>query len=93
MCEHVCVWCLLVRECVRVCVCVSDWGSVCVCVRARVSVGVAAGVTWTSRTTSAYWAARQGHTTVIDAAGAIYVIGGSGDTYYSDVWKSTDRGA
>ncbi len=54
----------------------------------------AAGMTWTSRTTSAPWAARQGHTSVIDAAGAIYVIGGfSGTTYYKDVWVSTDGGA
>ena len=53
----------------------------------------AAGVTWTSRTTSAPWAARNGHTSVIDAAGAIYVIGGTGDTYYHDVWVSTDGGA
>jgi hypothetical protein len=34
---------------------------------------------------------------VIDAAGAIYVIGGcnlySGFTYYKDVWVSTDGGA
>jgi hypothetical protein len=32
---------------------------------------------------------------VIDAAGAIYVIGGygSGNTYLQDVWKSTDGGA
>jgi hypothetical protein len=54
----------------------------------------AAGVTWTSRTTSAPWAARQGHTTVIDAAGAIYVIGGfCGTTICMDVWVSTDGGA
>ncbi len=57
----------------------------------------AAGVTWTSRTTSAPWAARDGHTSVIDAAGAIYVIGGglesTGSTYYKDVWVSTDGGA
>ncbi len=36
------------------------------------------------------------HTSVIDAAGAIYVIGGSGDTapyYYSDVWASINGGA
>ncbi len=38
------------------------------------------------------------HTSVIDAAGAIYVIGGVGRypivfTYYQDVWVSTDRGA
>jgi hypothetical protein len=30
---------------------------------------------------------------VVDAAGAIYVIGGSGGTYYHDVWVSTDGGA
>jgi hypothetical protein len=29
------------------------------------------------------------HTSVVDAAGAIYVIG----TYYHDVWASTDGGA
>jgi hypothetical protein len=56
---------------------------------------MAAGVTWASRTTSAPWAGRSGHTSVIDAAGAIYVIGGEGsaDTYLNDVWKSTDGGA
>jgi hypothetical protein len=61
---------------------------------------VAAGVTWTSRTTSAPgpWAARAGHTSAIDAAGAIYVIGGFGYyngtyTYFNDVWVSTDGGA
>jgi hypothetical protein len=57
----------------------------------------AAGVTWTCRTTSAPWAARFGHTSVIDAAGAIYVIGGGGGTdgnsLFQDVWASTDGGA
>jgi hypothetical protein len=54
----------------------------------------AAGVTWTSRTTSAPWAARSYHTSVVDAAGAIYVIGGyGGGTYYKDVYVSTDGGA
>ena len=52
-----------------------------------------AGVTFTSRTTSAPWAARWHHESVIDAAGAIYVIGGAGTTYYKDVWVSTDGGA
>jgi hypothetical protein len=53
-----------------------------------------AGITWTSRTTSAGWAAREGHTSVIDAAGAIYVIGGiGGGTDLNDVWASTDGGA
>jgi hypothetical protein len=55
----------------------------------------AAGRTWTSRTTSAQWAGRSGHTSVIGAAGAIYVIGGqgSGGTLFQDVWASTDGGA
>ncbi len=55
---------------------------------------VAAGVTWTNRTTSAPWAGRSGHTTVIDSAGAIYIIGGSknGGGYLNDVWVSTDGG-
>ncbi len=53
-----------------------------------------AGVTWTSRTASAPWAARFGHTSVVDAAGAIYVIGGgNGSTGYQDVWASSDGGA
>ncbi len=48
---------------------------------------------------SAPWAGRYGHTSVIDAAGAIYVLGGmsyiGGTTeyiFFNDVWKSTDRG-
>ncbi len=55
---------------------------------------VTAGATWASRTTSAPWAGRFGHTSVIDAAGAIYVIGGyDGNTYFNDVLKSADGGA
>ena len=59
---------------------------------------VASGASWTSRTTSAPWAARWSHTTVINATGAIYVIGGRDgsdrdDTFYNDVWVSTDGGA
>jgi hypothetical protein len=44
---------------------------------------------------TAPWAARYGHTTVVDAAGAIYVIGGYGGglTYFNDVRASTDGGA
>ncbi len=53
----------------------------------------AAGVTWTSRTANAPWAARQSHTSVVDAAGAIYVIGGSGSGDFNDVYASTDGGA
>ncbi len=42
------------------------------------------------------WAARDGHTTAIDATGAIYVLGGYGGSliyYYNDVRVSTDGGA
>ena len=45
------------------------------------------------------WAARSGHTSVADASGAIYLIGGYNgtgtrtDTYFNDVWVSTDGGA
>ncbi len=55
----------------------------------------AAGVTWTSRILKAPWAARYGHTTVFNAAGDIYIIGGygAGTTYFDDVWLSTDGGA
>jgi hypothetical protein len=58
---------------------------------------LAAGVTFTSRTRKAQWAARGYHTTVIDAlSGAIYVLGGLGTgtgTRLRDVWVSTDGGA
>ena len=59
------------------------------------SRALAAGVTWTCVIANAPWAARFGHTSVIDAAGAIYVIGGSDgvSTVYGDVWVSTDGGA
>jgi hypothetical protein len=47
-----------------------------------------------SRTAKAPWAARIGHTSVIDTAGAIYVIGGcDGNTHLNDVLKSADGGA
>ncbi len=56
---------------------------------------VAAGITFTNRTTSAGWAARCYHTSVIDAAGAIYVLGGidSDGTRKNDVWVGTGGGA
>ncbi len=62
---------------------------------------MAAGVTWTSRTTSAPWPGgyRYYHTSVIDATGTIYVIGGlthsggGSSTYHQDVWASTNGGA
>ncbi len=60
------------------------------------SRALAAGVNWTSRTASAPWAGRAYHTSVVDAAGAIYVlggVGGYGSTLFNDVWASTDGGA
>jgi hypothetical protein len=60
------------------------------------SPALAAGVTWTLVIASAPWAARAEHTTVIDAAGAIYVIGGYGGPatgHFNDVWASTNGGA
>jgi hypothetical protein len=74
------------------------WPRVCFAIGAiDRSSALAAGVTWKSRTTSAPWAGRQSHTTVIDADGAIFVLGGafynSNFTYLNDVWKSTDGGA
>jgi hypothetical protein len=61
----------------------------------RVSRASAAGITWTSRTAKAQWGRRGYHTSVVDAAGAIYVIGGTdtGSSYFHDVWASTDGGA
>ncbi len=54
----------------------------------------AAGATFTNRTSNAPWAARRQHASVVDAAGAIYVIGGNYGSYtLQDVWASTDRGA
>ena len=52
-----------------------------------------AGTTWSLVIAIAPWAARFGHASVVDAAGAIYVIGGYGGTYFGDVWVSTDGGA
>ena len=55
---------------------------------------LAAGKTWTIVIANAPWAARVGHTTVINAAGAIYVIGGyDGTNVLNDVLKSADGGA
>jgi hypothetical protein len=68
-----------------------------VCVRViGSSPALATGASWASRTMTAPWAARQGHSTVTDAvSGAIYVIGGTdrGGTVFKDVLVSTDGGA
>jgi hypothetical protein len=85
--------------CTHQCACVRVTSTCVFCVVANLLVRVlASGVTWTSRTTNAPWAGRKGHTSVIDAAGAIYVIGGFSGTganivYYKDVYVSTDGGA
>jgi hypothetical protein len=53
------------------------------------------GATWTRMTASAGWASRYAHASVIDGSGAVLVMGGYSvvtDTYYSDVWRSTDEG-
>jgi hypothetical protein len=46
-------------------------------------------------TDNAPWAARAEHTSVVDTAGGIYVIGGGygTSTLYNDVWRSADQGA
>jgi hypothetical protein len=56
---------------------------------------VAAGVTWKLVIASTPWAERESHTTVIDAAGNFYLIGGDGDNdiFFGDVWESIGRGA
>jgi hypothetical protein len=54
----------------------------------------AAGESWAIVTPSAPWAGRADHKTVINDAGAIYVIGGwsGSDAFYDDVWMSTADG-
>jgi hypothetical protein len=87
---HLCVCGFIVRLC---------GGHVCFCIGVNSrSRALAAGVTWASRTSSVPWAGRQGHTSVVDAAGAIYVLGGLGTgrwgpLYMSDAYVSTDGGA
>jgi hypothetical protein len=73
-------------------------GRTCACLRLCHRPGsraLTAGVTWRLVIANAPWAGRAEHTSVIDAAGAIYVIGGFGGviTFFNDVWVSTDGGA
>ncbi len=67
----------------------------CASVPARSASPSAAGVTWDLVTSNAPWAGRSGHTTVIDAAGTMYVISGYGGSagFLNDVWVSADKGA
>ncbi len=60
------------------------------------SRALAAGVSWTCCTHKAPWAARDSPTSMIDAFGAIYVIGGKrmdDGSFLNDVWVSTDGGS
>ena len=62
------------------------------------AVALLTGASWTCMTANATWAVRSEHTSVVDAAGHIYVLGGGNDNgtsyvYYSDVWRSADQGA
>ena len=55
---------------------------------------------WSQRTANSDWATRTGHTSVIDATGAIYVLGGESSVYrvnydrvnLNDVWRGTAGG-
>jgi hypothetical protein len=104
--------CAIVCVCLRACaaaLCAYSRGTAATCgiygsardacaARAVDLRALAAGAVWRCRTASAPWAGRDGHTTVIDAAGAIYVIGGYSSsngtvTFYHDLWVSTDGGA
>ena len=67
-------------------------------VRVAITHTRAAGASWTRATGNAPWAARKSHSSVIDAAGRIYVLGGGSidggtDPRYNDVWRSDDQGA
>jgi hypothetical protein len=54
----------------------------------------AAGTTWGLVTGDAPWAGRALFTAVIDAAGTIYLMGGTNaEKAYNDVWQSTGAGA
>ena len=62
---------------------------------AGVVARVAAGASFRLVTNQPPWEGRYGHTTVIDAAGNMYLMGGLGDgfgNYFNDVWKGTNSG-
>ncbi len=65
-----------------------------ICSRVHVVPVPTAGSQWGLITAQPPWAARSWHTSVVDAAGAIYVIGGvgAGDTNYNDVWAIPNKG-
>jgi hypothetical protein len=90
------------RSCVRVCKCICSQMYICRVFLISWLAGVAracvAGASWTLVTANATWDARSGHTSVIDLAGYIYVLGcvvdiGHEEVYnYNDVWRA-DQGA
>ncbi len=90
LCAHLCA-------CAGPCVCAHAYARAWLRFGAtgRLSRAFAAGRTFSSRTLKAGWAARAYHTSVIDAAVAIYVLGGyvGSPSVYNDVWVSTDGGA
>ena len=50
--------------------------------------------TWTRMTAGAEWSERGRHTNVVLSDGSIVLMGGYGaNTYYNDVWRSTNQGA
>ena len=54
------------------------------------------GVTWIQRTASAPWAGRMGHSAIVGPTGTLlYIMAGNtaSETYYNDVWVSSDYGA
>ena len=52
------------------------------------------GATWTEKTASAPWSAREGMGLVATSTGTLYMMGGKGSGgNLNDVWKSTDEGA
>jgi hypothetical protein len=62
--------------------------------RERTQCPRAAGATWGRVTNYVLWEARSGHTTVIDAAGIMYLMGGfNGTSFFNDMWISTNKGA
>jgi hypothetical protein len=98
ICERAHTYNVCVRACVRACVRILTiymYGHVSVRLCHRSVARVAAGFNWTLVIAKAPWNARFGHTAVVDAAGAIYVLGGkdSKSILYKDVWVSSDGGA
>ena len=48
---------------------------------------------WTEMTTGAGWPGRDFQSSVVMPDGSIVLMGGNSNTFYNDVWRSTDEGA